>query len=97
MKVFRYIWWTVVAWPSYLFVPRTGRADYRSFWWRWLQTCVLKRDGWRCRKCGEEPKYGTGNWLEAHHKKEVAQGGRNRMYNLVTLCKICHKEEHQDA
>lgn len=88
------IWWNVLAWAVFPFVPRTGRPDFRGFWWGVLRLIVLKRDGWRCRECGWEPEYASGRWLEIHHRTEVHKGGSNRPSNLITLCTECHRRKH---
>ena len=49
---------------------------------------VLHRDDHRCRCCG------SGRGLEAHHIEFRADGGRTRMWNLLSLCNGCHSLVH---
>lgn len=61
---------------------------------------VLRRDAFSCRQrgCGwsraqaspDDPR----KFLELHHKVEHAQGGKNTVENLVTLCNVHHDEVH---
>ncbi len=48
---------------------------------------VLKRDKFKCQKCGF---YGMSEELEIHHIKMKANGGIHDVDNLITLCSICH-------
>lgn len=55
---------------------------------RWLNTriIVLKRDKYRCQKCGKPGK-------EVHHKIPRSQLHESRWHdtsNLEVLCKVCH-------
>lgn len=50
---------------------------------------ALARDNHQCQSCGS-----TEN-LTAHHILPVADGGTNRIDNLVTLCRLCHDHEHR--
>jgi hypothetical protein len=49
---------------------------------------VFKRDGFKCMYCGAHPPEAV---LEADHIKPVAEGGSNRMDNLVTACFACNR------
>jgi 5-methylcytosine-specific restriction endonuclease McrA len=50
---------------------------------------VKKRDGYRCVKCG------TRKRLEVHHLSYAHQGDElNHLEDLVTLCRSCHRKEH---
>lgn len=60
---------------------------------------VLKRDNYSCVKC----KWHISEWnkadprfLELHHIKEHAKGGKNDSNNLITVCNICHDEIHKN-
>jgi hypothetical protein len=60
---------------------------------------VLRRDGYRCQKCGwthEEWNRSDPRHLELHHVKPHAKGGENTEENLVTLCTICHDDIHRN-
>lgn len=49
---------------------------------------VFKRDGFKCMYCGAHPPAAV---LEVDHIKAVANGGSNRMDNLVTSCFSCNR------
>ena len=55
-----------------------------------LRQLVLKRDGYRCQKCGSEKT------LHCHHILSYTQNKMvgNDPDNCITLCKLCHKELH---
>ena len=57
-----------------------------------LREPVLKRDGYKCRRCGSVKS------LVVHHKDRKGRGVRqphNEMENLETLCRSCHINEHR--
>lgn len=64
-----------------------------------IRVAVLTRDEFRCTGCGwqrsklrpDDPR----KLLELHHKKPHADKGGNTEDNLVTLCNVCHDEEHR--
>lgn len=59
---------------------------------------VLRRDGYRCRKCGwshaewnpSDPRH-----LELHHILHHVKGGKNTEENLETVCTVCHDDIHK--
>ena len=61
---------------------------------------VLRRDKYTCRKCGwshkewnpDDPRH-----LELHHVVHHADGGENIESNLITLCTVCHDQEHKNS
>jgi 5-methylcytosine-specific restriction endonuclease McrA len=53
-----------------------------------LRQQVLRRDAWRCQRCGAMSK------LEVHHKQLRSQSGDDSEQNLITLCHPCHANEH---
>jgi hypothetical protein len=55
---------------------------------RWT---VLKRDNYRCVKCGESPSNDHQVMLEVDHILSVARGGGNDIENLQTLCQRCNQ------
>lgn len=71
--------------------------------WRAQRKKALERDGYTCQKCGK--KADPHRWwkkVHVHHKRKIRlhYDGRtgkidyenaNRLSNLVTLCKRCHK------
>lgn len=52
--------------------------------WAELRLEALKRDGWKCVKCGRPGR------LEVDHKIAIVDGGSNDIDNLQTLCRGCH-------
>jgi 5-methylcytosine-specific restriction endonuclease McrA len=50
---------------------------------------ILRRDGWRCQKCGTMFK------LEVHHQVFRSQGGSHSEENLITVCAACHAAVHR--
>lgn len=55
---------------------------------RWA---VLKRDNYRCKKCGASPSSDHKVELEVDHINPVARGGGNKLENLQTLCRNCNQ------
>lgn len=55
---------------------------------RWA---VLKRDSYRCAKCGASPSIDHKVELEVDHIIPVAKGGGNSLENLQTLCRNCNQ------
>lgn len=51
---------------------------------------VLKRDGFRCVKCGRSPATETGVILHIDHIHPWAKGGETTIENLQTLCSKCN-------
>jgi 5-methylcytosine-specific restriction endonuclease McrA len=60
--------------------------------WKWQRRReeVLKRDGYRCVKCG------SAQDVKVHHRVWVSEGGSDDVRNLVTLCKEHHDELHRE-
>lgn len=61
---------------------------------------VLERDNYSCRTCHwsrsrANPDDKIRNLLELHHIEHHADGGKNEVENLVTLCNVCHDEVHR--
>jgi 5-methylcytosine-specific restriction endonuclease McrA len=52
---------------------------------------VLKRDNYKCQKCGRSPSVDHKVRLEVDHKDPVAKGGQNDIDNLQTLCWECNQ------
>lgn len=61
-----------------------GQKDFYN-----VKSAVLNRDNYTCQICGEKDIR-----LEVHHIQFRSKGGSNRMDNLVTLCRDCHKQIH---
>lgn len=55
-----------------------------------MRDYIIKRDGFRCTKCNQFLN------LEVHHIKQRSQGGLDVPENLITLCEICHYDEHKN-
>jgi HNH endonuclease len=63
---------------------------------------VLRRDNYTCQNtdCGwnhdfwnpSDPRH-----LELHHKEHHVRGGKNTAENLMTICTVCHDDEHRRA
>ena len=66
--------------------------DRNSRGYREWRDAVLKRDSYRCVRCGA-----SGCRLEAHHIKQFAYFPELRLSveNGMTLCQTCHKEVHR--
>ena len=65
--------------------------DRRSSKYKKWKQSVLKRDNYKCQKCGS-----TEN-IVAHHIKEFSKYKEER-YNIkngITLCQNCHREVHK--
>ena len=56
-----------------------------------LRMDVLKRDGYRCVKCGASAAEDKSVRLEVDHIVPVARDGRSTMENLQTLCWLCNQ------
>ncbi|PYU34247.1 MAG: hypothetical protein DMG31_06580 [Acidobacteria bacterium] len=63
---------------------RLDRQSYSS-----LHRSVLKRDGWRCQRCG------SSVGLEVHHITPRSQLGPDAEENLIALCWDCHRRTHE--
>jgi hypothetical protein len=55
---------------------------------RWA---VLKRDNYRCAKCGAAPSNDHSVELEVDYVVAVARGGSSDLENLQTLCRECNQ------
>lgn len=59
---------------------------------------VLRRDGYKCRKCGWNQKLwdrSDPRHLELHHVRRHADGGETTAENLITYCNVCHDDVHR--
>lgn len=56
-----------------------------------IRWAVLKRDNYRCKKCGVCPSSDHRVELEVDHIKPVTKGGENAIENLQTLCRQCNQ------
>jgi len=55
-----------------------------------LRLACLTRDDFTCQKCGKKETI-----LEAHHIVWTTKGGKDSIYNLITLCVSCHEKVHK--
>ena len=75
---------------------RSTSGEVRGGWqWTVLRRRVLKRDGYRCTRCGRSPRKVWGLRLEVHHVRPVHRGGKSVIENLRTLCRECHLAHHR--
>lgn len=66
-------------------MSKIGKNIYQTKAWQNVRHAVLKRDGYKCRKCG---RHGA---IEIHHVVPLADGGKPfDMENLESLCRRCH-------
>ncbi len=56
-----------------------------------LRFNVLKRDNFKCLKCGRSPSTHPGLVLEIDHKNPYSKGGETILENLETLCLDCNR------
>jgi len=72
-------------------IPRKPRI--RLDWDSYRRLCqeVLRRDGWRCQRCG------SCNDLQVHHMQPRSLLGGDVEENLITLCSACHQQVHLGA
>jgi 5-methylcytosine-specific restriction endonuclease McrA len=47
-----------------------------------------------CLKCGEQKEE---TQLQLHHIIPISQGGEDKYYNVILLCKTCHKIADREA
>ena len=55
-----------------------------------LRLACLIRDNFTCQKCGKQKVR-----LAAHHIVWTSKGGKDSIYNLITLCENCHDKVHE--
>ena len=66
-----------------------GREVLRGAAYERRRRQVLKRDGYRCSRCGSS--FGVA----VHHRGKRSLGRDDRPDNLETLCGPCHAAEHE--
>ena len=71
------------------------QSKYARYYWKELAKSILKRDNYKCRKCGQG--HIKDHKLIVHHIKPWARYPELRFVadNLITLCEACHKNEHR--
>lgn len=67
------------------FVHKTNRNISLS-----LRYIILKRDNFRCAKCGASPALNPGTQLHIDHMLPWSKGGETEQDNLQTLCSECN-------
>lgn len=66
-------------------------GDYiHSEQWQSVRRRRLQLDGYQCQRCG------TGTNLVVHHISYAHLGQPGEVEDLVTLCKACHSEVHEE-
>lgn len=61
----------------------------RNINWR-LRFIVMKRDNFKCKKCGRSPSTDQTVILHIDHIKPYSKGGETVLENLETLCSVCN-------
>ena len=69
--------------------PKCRRAA-RGSGWRFVREAALIRDEDTCQDCAA-----TECSLEVHHLVALCRGGDNKLTNLVSLCRECHRARHR--
>ncbi len=87
---------SIFAFKSWVFnLKRRQRQNYyrnvylKSDAWQRKRYVVLKRDNWKCVRCGERA-------TQVHHTRYAKRNiGREPIDWLVSLCKKCHDAQHR--
>lgn len=68
----------------------------RGYGYQWYKTkeAVLKRDKHLCQNCLRQGIFTLGD--EVDHIVNKAEGGSDKMSNLETICKKCHKQKTRE-
>jgi hypothetical protein len=69
--------------PATIHARRAGVRP-QNYFWEIIRDAILKRDKYRCRKCGKSSD------LSVHHIIPLSEGGNSMPKNLITLCSECH-------
>jgi len=69
-------------------IPRQAKLRLDGDSYRTLRERVLRRDGWRCQRCGSSED------LQVHHMQPRSLLGGDVEENLITVCSGCHREIH---
>ncbi len=69
--------------------PVTKHKTSRNINWR-LRFIVMRRDNFKCKKCGRSPATDLTIILHVDHKTAWANGGETVLENLETLCSKCN-------
>jgi len=77
--------------PSQLYSPQSKKRISARAIPLSVRHAVLKRDDYRCVKCGATPKSDPTVMLNVDHIIAVARGGSGDISNLQTLCFECNQ------
>jgi len=69
--------------------PSARHKTKRNINWR-LRFIVMRRDNFKCKKCGRSPATDPTIILHVDHKKAWANSGETVLENLQTLCSKCN-------
>lgn len=69
--------------------PSTRHKTRRGINWR-LRFIVMRRDNFKCKKCGRSPATDPTIILHVDHIKAWTNGGETFLENLQTLCSKCN-------
>lgn len=69
-------------------MPTKGRKRLSDQVYAAVRSAALRRDGWRCQRCGARSQ------LDVHHLRFRAHGGDDTLDNLIVLCRKCHQCVH---
>ena len=70
-------------------MKKRAYSKYRKSWrWQNKRRTILKRAGYRCRKCGRRVA------TQVHHET-YRRIGRERLRDLTAVCGGCHKQIHK--
>ncbi len=70
-------------------LPKRRRVRLEPEPYSHLRDEILRRDDWRCQRCGGRYK------LQVHHVNKRSHNGDDSESNLITLCEACHRYIHQ--
>lgn len=65
--------------------------------WEAVKKVIAERDQHHCRLCGKGCRYGDPlpTRADAHHIIFASQGGPDKSWNLLHLCRSCHDLVHK--
>jgi hypothetical protein len=67
----------------------TKHKTKREINWR-LRFIIMRRDNFKCKKCGRSPATDSNIILHIDHIKAWSRGGETVLENLETLCSVCN-------
>lgn len=62
----------------------------KSDYWKKVKHSILKRDNYKCTRCGSTDKLHVHHLMYNHHFNEL-----NHLKDLTTLCSNCHNNIHK--